>query len=121
MYVFRCPQCPARVSLGGHMGYHVPTSCLAHTEPVPMERIPESSRERVFLPLDSDKPDGPLMQVGPATVATLKSVGILMPETQHALDWLWRNKDTNGMASAFLKVGGRRCKKAASLVQRERV
>lgn len=70
-----------------------------------MVLVPENSRERLLLPLDPPKTG----TIGPAKVETLRAVGILMPETQHALDWLWRHKATNGMASAFLKVGGRRC------------
>jgi hypothetical protein len=50
-----------------------------------------------------------MASVVPANVEHLKAAGFLMPETQHALDWLWRHRATNGMASAFLKVGGRRC------------
>jgi hypothetical protein len=45
----------------------------------------------------------------PAKVAHLHKAGILLPETQDALDWLWRNRATNGYAEAFRMVGGRRC------------
>jgi hypothetical protein len=47
--------------------------------------------------------------IGPLKVDTLKSAGILVPETQHALEWLYRHRATNGMAGAFLMIGGRRC------------
>jgi hypothetical protein len=57
--------------------------------------------EQALLPI------GP--SLGPFTVDTLKAAGILTPATQDALEWMYRHRDRNGMAAAFLKVNGRRC------------
>lgn len=66
-----------------------------------MVRVPDS--DSVLLPIDGAP------ALGPMKVTTLKAAGILVPETQHALEWLFRHRATNGMAGAFCKVGGRRC------------
>lgn len=104
MYVYRCPVCPAAVSVQLFDRDHerVPY-CLGPGHKALMERMPDTAQ--ALLPMDPPATG----TIGPAKVETLRAVGILMPETQHALDWLWRHKATNGMASAFLKVGGRRC------------
>jgi len=118
MYVYQCDVC----------GDITPTVVLRNTtevplcmhsrdgrkpEGVPMRRVEDNSRERVLLPLDGPTvaraSGGQDAMLVPAKVDKLHAAGFLLPETQHALDWMWRHKATNGMASAFLKVGGRRC------------
>jgi hypothetical protein len=66
-----------------------------------MELLPDTAQ--AILPID------PPASLVPAKVAHLHAAGILIPETQDALDWLWRHRATNGMAEAFMYVGGRRC------------
>lgn len=96
LYVYRCPDCHSSVSLAVQA---VPTCGQCSTS---MERMADTAQ--AILPIDPAA-----AALVPAKVEHLHKAGILLPETQHALDWLWRHKDTNGMASAFLKVGGRRC------------
>lgn len=66
-----------------------------------MQRMPDTAK--AFLAMDG------AYSIGPMKVETLHKAGILMPETQHALEWMYRHRATNGMAGAFCNVGGRRC------------
>lgn len=95
MYAFRCPGCPSRVSLRVDA---TPICDICHE---PMAKLDDTAK----APLSIDSGAG----IIPAKVAHLHRAGFLLPETQHALDWLWRNKDTNGYAEAFTYMGGRRC------------
>jgi hypothetical protein len=45
----------------------------------------------------------------PLKVEHLKAAGIHLPETQHALEWLYRHRARNGYAEVFTKVQGRVC------------
>lgn len=101
MYVFRCPKCPSHVRLQAVP--HAMAECLGVPPhpPLAMELLPDFSS--ALLPID------PPAGLAPLKVEHLKANGILLPETQHALEWLYRHRETNGMAEAFSKVGGRRC------------
>lgn len=101
LYVYRCPRCHTTVRLVVAI-----TPVPTHGDCGAMELVPDSGS--AILPLE---PPGPatLTSVGPLRVSTLKAAGILLPETQDALEWLYRHRARNGMAGAFLKVGGRRC------------
>jgi hypothetical protein len=102
LHVYACPRCPSKVSLS-ILG--VSPCCLgsAHgCQPVVMQVVPDHAK--VLLPMDQERPE-----LAPLKVEHLKAAGILLPETQDALVWLYRNRKTNGMAEAFTKVGGRRC------------
>lgn len=109
-YVYRCPLCPAVVALAASLTgvprchTHGPNGLPLGGHPATMELVLD---QLVLLPIDMapGRPDS----IVPAKVAALHEAGLLTPETQHALDWLWRHRATNGMAGAFLKVGGRRC------------
>lgn len=96
MYAFRCPGCPSRVSLRVDA---TPICDICHE---PMAKLADD--QRAVLPMDK-----PAASLVPAKVEYLRDAGILLPETQHALDWLWRNRTTNGYDEAFTYVGGRRC------------
>lgn len=93
-----CPACKGKVSITEAVEA---VRCYAHHQPQSMELLPDYVE--ALLPMD------PAAQLAPLKVEHLKSAGILLPETQHALEWLYRHRDTNGMAKAFRKVGGRRC------------
>jgi hypothetical protein len=67
-----------------------------------MMALPDTAS--VLLPLDATQ-----ASLVPLKVEALRAGGILHPATQDALEWLYRHRDRNGMAGAFLKVGGRRC------------
>lgn len=105
LYVYRCPRCPTHVSLqenplGPRSG--ATPHCLSHGgEYVAM--LPMADDTRAVLPFDRQS------QLAPMRVDSLKEAGILTPETQHALEWMYRHRARNGMAEAFLKVAGRRC------------
>jgi hypothetical protein len=102
VYVYRCPKCPIGQPSVAMAVREVPC-CLAHASPEPMALV--ADHEAITLPLEPNI----RALLGPLKVDTLKSAGILMPATQHALEWLYRHRATNGMAGAFCKVGGRRC------------
>jgi hypothetical protein len=100
MHVYKCPRCVAKVAL--YQGAEHGPECLAHgADVVPMRHMEDA--ERAILPLDQAP------SIAPMRVDSLKAAGILMPETKDALEWLYRHRATNGMAEAFLNVGGRRC------------
>lgn len=80
----------------------VPT-CMGHGRPVPMMQV--ADHDRLPMPVAP----GQRAELIPARVEHLHAAGYLTPETQHALDWLWRNRESNGFAPAFTMVGGRRC------------
>jgi len=108
LYVYRCPVCPASVGVQLYDRDHErPPYCLGSGHRALMERVPDTAR--ALLPLDQEPAHLVTPGMVPAKVEHLHKAGILLPETQHALDWLWRNRATNGMAEAFLMVGGRRC------------
>lgn len=105
MYVYRCGRCPALVSLANTAAHPSCERCL-----YVMDRVRDTETAVLALDPPARLPLDNMAQVlAPATVGSLKAAGILLPATQHALDWLWRHRATNGMAGAFLKVGGRRC------------
>jgi hypothetical protein len=97
LYVYRCPECPATVSLSVEAAV---TCSLCNG--APMRRLPDTAS--ALLPLDGSPPS-----LVPLKVEHLHKAGHLLPETQDALEWLYRHRERNGMAGAFLKVGGRRC------------
>ena len=111
LHVYRCPVCPAwaprialqRSLLGPDSG--LAPRCMAHAVPMPM--VPVADHDTAMLPLEPTA-QRPLDFV-PLKVEHLKAAGIHLPETQDALLWLYRHRETNGMADAFRKVGGRRC------------
>lgn len=72
-----------------------------------MERVPDTAK--VCLPLDQEPAHLVTPGMVPLKVKHLHEAGFLLPETQHALEWLYRHRATNGMGRAFMKVGGRRC------------
>lgn len=105
LIVYRCPACPLTAA----------TVALRDSPAVPLcqgeahgRRVVEMTRvdgsEAVLVPMENVT-----ASLVPAKVGSLHKAGILLPETQHALDWLYRHRETNGMADAFRKVGGRRC------------
>lgn len=108
LYVYRCDQCgditPTIVIRGLHD--HIPM-CRHHGGDFPMERVRDSAK--VLLPLDQEPAHLVTPGMVPLKVKHLHAAGFLIPETQHALEWMHKNRHTNGMAEAFLKVGGRRC------------
>lgn len=119
MYVYRCPECPARVALAM---YEWPqdrepiVACQAHApRAVNMVRMPDTAKALLRLDGLSDMRraavEAGVARAGlaPLKVEHLKANGILLPETQDALEWLYRHRERNGMAEAFCKVGGRRC------------
>lgn len=113
LYVYRCPRCPHTASMVALRDTQAIPLCQGTGHMVPSERVTtEMVRvpdwDSVLLPMDS-MPEGVAVSLGPMNVDTLKAAGILMPATQHALEWLYRHRATNGMAGAFCKVGGRRC------------
>jgi hypothetical protein len=99
VHVYRCPNCQTQVKLTQAL-LPVPV-CLAHA-PCDMRLLPDTAR--ALLPLDASTP-----ALAPFKVKHLRAAGLLLPETQDALEWLYRNRKDNGMAEAFCKVGGRRC------------
>lgn len=104
LYVYRCPDCPGTVALREGMRDVI---CWAHGgREVRMACLPNTTQ--ALLPMDAMH-EGVAVRLGPMNVDTLKAAGILLPATQHALEWLYRHRATNGMAGAFCKVGGRRC------------
>lgn len=110
MYVYRCPRNPSHAVVVRDKLTPAP-GCLQHLtaedEPVTMALMEELGK--VLLPLDQEPAHLVTPGMVPLKVKHLKDAGILLPETQHALEWLYRHRATNGMAPAFLKVGGRRC------------
>lgn len=105
LYVYRCPRCHGTVRLAVAI-----TPVPLHGECGPM--VLETGEARVLLPMDPERTNAGRVQTGevaPLKVEALRAAGILLPETQHALEWLYRHRATNGMAEAFCKVGGRRC------------
>jgi hypothetical protein len=107
LYIYRCPKCPAQVRLhngpGGALDCMAEHAAWGHPGPFRMSLVPDC--DSALLPLDTRGQP----QLAPLKVEHLKAAGILLPETQDALEWLWRHRATNGMAGAFHKVGGRRC------------
>jgi hypothetical protein len=101
LLVYRCPKCPPTASTVALRATPAIPLCTAHEGLTEMVRVPDT--DKVLLPLDGAP------TLGPMKVETLKAAGILVPETQDALEWLFRHRKTNGMAGAFCKVGGRRC------------
>jgi len=109
LYVYRCPECPTwapRVSLceGAHHTHHQPMRCMAHPSPVAMVLVEDSAS--VLLPMD---PRDTAPSLVPLKVEHLHRAGILLPETQDALEWLYRHRARNGYAEVFSKVQGRVC------------
>jgi len=99
LYVYRCPHCGPGYGVALRADHEYP-ECAMHR--ARMVRCAED--QPAVLPLD-----GPPASLAPLKVGHLKAAGILLPETQDALEWLYRHRGRNGMAGAFLKVGGRRC------------
>lgn len=100
LYVYKCPACPVLVPRVALSVDAVPV-CMGHGTPTPMARVEDTTS--LVMPISP----GP--ELGPMKIETLRAAGILLPETQHALEWLYRHRDKNGMAGAFRRVGGRRC------------
>jgi hypothetical protein len=113
LYVFRCPKCPAQVRL--HNTPHAMMDCLGVPPHAPLAMDLLTDADAALLPLDAEPcmPSGARMSIqagiAPLKVEHLHKAGMLHPETQDALEWMYRHRETNGMAGAFLKVGGRRC------------
>jgi hypothetical protein len=112
LHVYTCPQCPGTVSLS-ILGVVPWCQGAAHGgRPVVMLVVPDQAK--ALLPIDPEA--GTLARLGgyggaelaPLKVEHLKAAGILLPETQDALEWLYRRRKENGMAQAFTKIGGRR-------------
>jgi hypothetical protein len=130
MHAYRCPSCPSRVSLREAV---VPVCDICNTD---MALLDDGQTALLAMdPPPSPRKDPYCKAFGgectcqttkrcqkverqklfpPATIAPLKvehlqAVGILLPATQDALEWMYRNRAENGMADAFRKVGGRRC------------
>lgn len=97
LYVYRCPGCDGPGVRLAVAIVPVP-ACTDHGS---MELLTDSAM--AVLPLETAP------SIGPLKVETLHAAGITVPETQHALEWLYRHRATNGMAGAFLLIGGRRC------------
>lgn len=104
MYVYRCPRCPAKVSLVESIRSGVVCESCHYT----MAMLPSDAAPMV-LPLDQVPAHLVTPGMVPLHVKHLHAAGYLLPETQDALEWLYRHRERNGMAGAFLKVGGRRC------------
>ncbi len=103
LYVYRCPECPTKVELRARVTM---LQCVSGPhEPRPMQLVPDT--DQALVPMDPPAPIPGMLT--PLKVEHLRHVGILMPATQHALEWMYRHRATNGMAGAFLMVGGRRC------------
>src|SRR5262245_31933000 len=92
LYVYRCPACPPLIPEVALSVDVVPT-CMGHGTPTPMTRVDDA--------LSLVMPIAPGPELGPMKVETLRAAGILLPETQHALEWLYRHRESNGMAGAF--------------------
>jgi hypothetical protein len=105
VYVYRCDQCgditPTVVLYAHHTGH--PPSCRHAKGDFPMQRVADG--EAIPMPLEAND----RATLVPFKVQHLHKAGILLPETQHALDWMFRHRATNGMAEAFCMVAGRRC------------
>lgn len=106
MYVYRCPECHGRGIALAETTEH-PPRCLDHPQPLPM--MPMQDTDKALLPLDKEPAHLVTPGMVPLKVKHLEAAGILQPATQDALEWLYRHRERNGMAGAFLKVGGRRC------------
>lgn len=109
LYVYQCGQCgditPTVVlaQVPGLRGEGAIPMCRHAGGDFPMTRVADTAK--VVLPFDG--PEG--FAIAPMKVGNLHRAGILIPETQNALEWLYRHRQSNGMAEAFLVVGGRRC------------
>lgn len=100
LYVYRCPDCPASVQLSDTGAPY----CLGPGHKALMVRVPDT--EKMLLSLDA--PRSQPAHLIPAKVEALHAAGILLPETQASLDWMWHRRKENGLAEAFLLIGGRR-------------
>lgn len=104
MYVYRCPECPTVVRLSEEPVAAPWHDHIGRNEQIQMVRVQDTAK--VLLPLDAEP--GKIYMI-PMDVEKLHGAGFLLPETQNALEWMYRHRERNGMAAAFCKVGGRRC------------
>lgn len=112
LYVYQCRVCGDITPTVVLVDTPTVPGCMHHrdgkTSSVPMERVTDRAiLMAIEPPMAAPAPSG--YGLVPLKVSHLKAAGMLIPETQHALDWLWRHRATNGFAEAFKLVGGRRC------------
>jgi hypothetical protein len=104
LYVYVCPHCPPGQGVALRDSEARP-ECVVHKA----RMITHPEDRPAFLPLDQAPAHLVTPGMVPLKVEHLHRAGFLLPETQDALEWLYRHRATNGMAGAFMKVGGRRC------------